>query len=66
MAAYFDINRPIVQISDPRGRTMTGTFYKHKILGKLNKCFEKHRPKTGLRGVLQHTPLVLLLFGNEK
>ena len=30
---------------------MTGTFYKRKILGKLNKCFEKRRPKTGLRGV---------------
>ena len=30
---------------------MTGTFYKRKILGKLNKCFEKRRPKTGLRRV---------------
>ena len=47
----FYINGPIVQISVPRGRTVTGTFYKCKILGKLNKCFEKRRPKTGLRGV---------------
>ena len=36
---------------------MTGTFYKRKILGKLNKCVEKRRPKTGLRGVC-------LLHGN--
>ena len=48
---YFDINGPIIQISVPRGRTVTGTFYKRKILGKLNKCFEKRRSKTGLRGV---------------
>ena len=30
---------------------MTGTFYKRKILRKLNKCSEKRQPKTGLRGV---------------
>ena len=30
---------------------MTRTFYKRKILGKLNNFFEKRRPKTGLRGV---------------
>ena len=30
---------------------MTGTFYKRQILGKLKKCFEKRRTKTGLRGV---------------
>ena len=51
LAVFFDINGPIVQISVPRGRTLTGTFYKRKILRKLNKCFEKRRPKTGLREV---------------
>ena len=51
LAVFFDINGPIIQISIPRGRTLTGTFYKLKILGKLNKCFEKRRPKTGLWGV---------------
>ena len=30
---------------------MTGTFYKRRILRKLNKCFEKRRPNTELRGV---------------
>ena len=59
LAVFFDINGPIVQISVPRGRTVTGTFYKRKLLGKLNKCFEKRRPKTGL-----HVGGVRLLYDN--
>ena len=51
LAVLFDINGPITQISVPRGQTVTGTFNKRKMLGKLNKCFKKRRPKTGLRGV---------------
>ena len=51
LAVFFDINGPVVQVSVPRGRTVTGTFYKHRILGKLNKYFEKRRPKTGLKGI---------------
>ena len=51
LTVFFDINGPIIQISVPRGQTVTVTFYKRKILGKLNKCFEKRRSKTGLRGV---------------
>ena len=51
LAVFFDINQPIIQISVPRGRTVTGTSYKRKTLRKLNKFFEKRRPKTGLRGV---------------
>ena len=49
---FFDTNGPIVQMSVPSGeRTVTVIFYKRRILEKLNKCFEKRRPKTGLRGV---------------
>ena len=51
LVVFFDINGPIIQISVPRGRTVTGTFHKGKLLGRQNYCFEKHRPKTGLRGV---------------
>ena len=51
LAVFSDISGPVVQVSVPRGRTVTGTFYKHRILGKLNKYFEKRRPKTGLKGI---------------
>ena len=51
LAVFFDINGPIIQVSVPKGRTVTGTLYKRKILKKLNKYFEKRRPRTGLRGV---------------
>ena len=37
LAVFFDINGPIIQISVPRGQTVTGTFYKRQILGKLKK-----------------------------
>ena len=51
LAFFFDINGPIVKVSVPRGGTVIGTFYKHRILVKLKKYFEKCRPKTGLRRV---------------
>ena len=51
LAVFFDINGRMIQISIHRGRPVTGKFYKRRILGKLNKYFEKRRPKTGLRGV---------------
>ena len=40
-AIFFDINGPIVQVSVPKGRTMTGLFYKCGKLGKLNKYLKK-------------------------
>ena len=33
LAVFFDINVPIVQISVPRGRTLTGTFINVKYWG---------------------------------
>ena len=33
LAVFFDINGPIVQVSVPKGRTMTGLFYKRRKLG---------------------------------
>ena len=50
LAVCFDINGPIIQISIPRGRTVTVTFYKRRILGKLTKCFEKRRPQKRAEG----------------
>ena len=44
LVVFFDINGSTVPVSGPRGRTTTGTFYKRKILGKLNKYFVKRRP----------------------
>lgn len=51
LAVFFDINGPVIQVAVPKGRTVTGLFYKRKVLGKLRKYFAKRRPKTGLKGV---------------
>lgn len=51
MAVFFNINGPVLQVSVPKGRSVTGNFYKNKVLKKLRKYFVKRRPKTGLRGV---------------
>ena len=37
LALFFDINGHIVQASVPRGRPVTRTFYKRRILGKFYK-----------------------------
>ena len=73
LAVFFDINGPVVQVSVPKGRTVTGAFHKHRILGKLNKYFEKRRPKTGLKGIrllhdnaAAHTSRVVTDFWTRK
>ena len=73
LVVIFDINGSTVPVSGPGGgRTTTGTFYKRKILGKLNKYFvnvdhDMAKRSLSTSGQRSSTPLVLLLFfGNEK
>ena len=45
---FFDNKGPIMQLPVPKGRTVTGAFYKN-VLKKLKAHFKRRRPKTGLR-----------------
>jgi histone-lysine N-methyltransferase SETMAR len=51
VAVFLDINGILIQVSVPRGRSVTGRFYKQKVLKPLGKFLRKRRPATGLRGV---------------
>ena len=44
-----DHKGPIIQISVPKGSTVTGKFYKNIVLRKLKHYYKSHRPKTGLK-----------------
>ena len=50
-AIFFTNQGPAIQVAVPRGRSVTGLFYKHYILRKLNKYYKKRRPATGMRYV---------------
>ena len=49
---YFFTNKgPAIQIPVPKGRTVTGKFYKNVVLRKLKNNYKSRRPKTGLKCV---------------
>ena len=49
---YFVTNKgPAIQILVPKGRTVTGKFYKNVVLRKLKNYYKSRRPKTGLKCV---------------
>lgn len=50
-AIFFTTNGPAMQTAVPKGRTVTGKFYKNVVLRKLKKYYQKRRPKTGLKYV---------------
>ena len=45
------IRGPAIQILVPKGRTVTGKFYKNVVLRKLKNYYKSRRPKTGLKCV---------------
>ena len=45
---FFDNKGPVMQLPVPKGRTVTGAFYKNVVLKKLKAHFKRHHPKTGL------------------
>lgn len=47
-AIFFRNTGPIVQIAVPRGRGVSGAFYKNVVLKTLRKKMRKLRPQTGL------------------
>ena len=46
---FLDNKGPVMQLPVPRGRTVTGAFYKNVVLKKLKAQFKRRRPKTGLK-----------------
>ena len=48
---FFTNMGPAFQISVPKGRTVTGKFYKNVVLRKLKNYYKSRRPKTGLNYV---------------
>ena len=51
MLFFFTNKGPAVQIPVPRGRTVTGKFYKNVVLRKWKNYYKRGRPKTGLKYV---------------
>ena len=50
-AIFFRNCGPIMQIAVPKGRGVSGSFYKNVVLKKLRTKMRKVRPKTGLQHV---------------
>ena len=46
---FFDNKGPVMQIPVPKGKTVTGNFYKNVVIKKLKKYYESRRPKTGMK-----------------
>ena len=46
-AIFFNSGGPVVQVPCPSGHTVTGRFYKHCILKKVNEFYSKKRPSKG-------------------
>lgn len=46
---FFDIRGHVVQVIVPRKKSVTGLFYKQKVLKKLKRKCLKRRPRTGIK-----------------
>ena len=46
---FFDNKGPVLQLPVPKGRTVTGAFYKNVVLKRLKAHFKRRRPKPGLK-----------------
>ena len=48
---FFTNNGPAIHIPVPKGRTVTGKFYKNVVPRKMKTYYRSRRPKTGLKYV---------------
>ena len=48
---FFNSNGPVVQIPSPPGKSVTGIFYRDKVLKSVKKHYNNFHPRTGLRGI---------------
>ena len=50
-AVFFSTQRPAIQIDVPKGKCVTGKFYRDKVLKKLKRYYSKRRPKSGIKNI---------------
>ena len=50
-AIFFDSKGPVLQISVPKGSSVTGKFYRESVLTQLVDFYQKRRLRTGVRGI---------------
>ena len=50
-AIFFDSKGPVLQITVPKGSSVTGKFYRESVLTQLVDFYQKRRPRTGVRGI---------------
>ena len=50
-AIFFDSKGPVLQITVPKGSSVTGKFYRESVLTQLVDFCQKSRPRTGVRGI---------------
>ena len=48
---FFDVRGPVIQLVVPSRKSVTGLFYKEKVLKKLKQQCFKRRPHTGIKHV---------------
>ena len=48
---FFNSSGIVAQIPIPKGQGVTGKVYKHVVLKKVKKFYQKKRPKSGIRGI---------------
>ena len=50
-AIFFDSKGTVLQIPVPKGSCITGKFYRESVLTQLVDFYQKHRPRTSVRGI---------------
>lgn len=50
-AVFFSTQGPAIQIPVPKGKGVTGKFYRDKVLKKLKRYYSKRRPKCGFQNI---------------
>ena len=50
-AIFFDSKGPVLQIPVPKCSSVTEKFYRESVLTQLVDFYQKHRPRTGVRGI---------------
>ena len=50
-AIFFSTQGPAIQIAVPKGKGVTGKFYRDKVLNKLKWYYSKRQPKSGIKNI---------------
>ena len=50
-AIFFSTQGPAIQIAVPKGKGVTGKFYRDNVLKKLTRYYTKRSPKSGIKNI---------------